>query len=77
MLPFVKEILCTRYHTEVTVMTTFLKQTANLPGMRLVQTVDEYEETRQATYLLAKFGWYALVIAEFLSQRFQIMRRDS
>jgi hypothetical protein len=57
MLALVKQNLRNKYHTEVTVMTAFRKQIANLSGIRLVQEVVENEETRQATCRLAKFGW--------------------
>jgi hypothetical protein len=52
----VKQILRNKYHTEVTVMSAFRKQIANLFGIRLVQEVVENEETWQATCRLAKFG---------------------
>jgi hypothetical protein len=77
MLALVKQILRNKYHAEVTAMTAFRKQIANLSGIRLVQEVVDNEETRQATCRLAKFGWHALVIADFLSQRGQLLRGDS
>jgi hypothetical protein len=77
MLPLVKQILRNKYHIEVAVMTAFRKQIAKPSGIRLVKEVVEIEEMRHANCRLAKFVWYALMIADFVSQRGQLVRGDS
>jgi hypothetical protein len=45
MLALVKQILCYKNHTQVAVMTAFVKYIAHLPGICLVQEVVENYET--------------------------------